>query len=62
MKYKELHKKLRDAGCYCTGREQAGHPLWYSPRTGKYFTTRHHGSEEVATGTLNSIMKAAGLK
>ena len=62
MKYKELHKKLRDAGCYYTGREQAGHPLWYSPRTGKYFTTSHHGSEEVATGTLNSIMKAAGLK
>ncbi len=62
MKYNELHKKLREIGCYDTEKERAGHPLWYSPRTGKYFTTSRHGSEEVAPGTLNSIMKAAGLK
>lgn len=62
MKYKELDKKLRKAGCYDTGRQIGGHPLWHCPKTGKYFRMSNHGSEEVATGTLNAILKAAGLK
>ena len=33
-----------------------------SPKTGKDFKMSNHGSEEVATGTLNAILKAAGLK
>lgn len=61
MKYNELHKKLRDIGCYRLDEEQAGHPLWYSPKTGKKFQTSHHGSEEVRPGTLHKIIKAAGL-
>ena len=61
-KYKELEKMVRKAGCYDTGRQQAGHPLWYSPKTGKSFQMSNHGSEEVARGTLNKILKAAGLK
>ncbi|WP_314791405.1 type II toxin-antitoxin system HicA family toxin [Tannerella forsythia] len=62
MKYKELEKMVRKAGCYDTGRQQAGHPLWYSPKTGKSFQMSNHGGEEVARGTLNKILKAAGLK
>lgn len=61
MKYRELEKMLRKIGCYDTGTEQAGHPLWYSPITGKVFSMSHHHSEEVATGTLKSIQKTAGL-
>ena len=53
---------VRANGCYDTGREQAGHPLWHCPKTGKDFQMSHHRSEEVATGTLNAILKAAGLK
>ncbi len=62
MKYRQLEKMVRANGCYDTGREQAGHPLWHCPKTGKDFQMSHHRSEEVATGTLNAILKAAGLK
>ena len=53
MKYNELEKMVKKAGCYDTGAQQAGHPLWYSPKTGKTFQMSNHGSEEVAKGTLN---------
>lgn len=62
MKYNELIKKLRKAGCFDTGKQMSGHPIWHSPITGKDFKMSNHGSEEVATGTLNAILKAAGLK
>ncbi len=62
MKYKELEKKLKKEGCYDTGKQMSGHPIWYSPITDKYFKMSNHGSEEVATGTLNAILKAAGIK
>lgn len=55
-------RKLKKAGCYDTGREICGHPAWYSPKTRKYFPVSHHGGKEVAKGTLNSILEAAGLK
>jgi predicted RNA binding protein YcfA (HicA-like mRNA interferase family) len=62
VKYNELEKIVKKNGCYDIGRQMAGHPLWYSPVTGRYFQMSNHGSEEVATGTLNKILKAAGLK
>lgn len=61
MKYNELEKKLRKAGCYPDG-SMGGHPLWYSPITGKYFKMSHHGAKEVATGTLKSIIRDSGVK
>jgi len=62
MKYNELERKVKKIGCYDTGRQRRGHPLWYSPVTKKEFEMSNHGSEEVATGTLKAILKAAGLK
>lgn len=62
MKYTELQKKLKKIGCYDTGDQQAGHPVWYSPLTGKTFQMSNHESQEVATGTLKKIMRDAGLK
>lgn len=62
MKYRELERKISKEGCYDTGKQKSGHPIWYSPKTGKYFKMSNHGSEEVAPGTLNAILKAAGLK
>ena len=61
MKYKELHKLLKANGCYELDRQRSGHPLWYSPKTGKKFTTSNHGSQEVKNGTLKSILRDAGL-
>ena len=62
MKYNELEKKVKKNGCYNTGEQQAGHPLWYCPKTDMYFQMSNHGKEEVAKGTLNAILRAAGLK
>lgn len=62
MKYSELHRLLQKAGCYQTGEQRVGHPGWYSPITGKKFTTSNHLSREVATGTLKSIKRDAGIK
>lgn len=61
MKYSELERKVKKVGCYDTGRQQNGHPLWYSPKTGKEFKMSNHGSEEVAKGTLKAIKLAAGI-
>ena len=62
MKYNELEKLVRKAGCYPTGEEQAGHPLWINPNTGERFAMSHHHSREVAAGTLKSIKRAAGIR
>lgn len=61
MKYNELAKLLKKSGCYDTGEQQSGHPLWFSPKTGMYFRMSNHGAQEVAKGTLNAIKKAAGI-
>lgn len=62
MKYSELEKKLKKAGCYDTGKQANGHPVWFSPITNKRFKTSNHKSQEVKIGTLKSILKQAGLK
>lgn len=60
MKYSELYRKLEKSG-------------WYVARTKKHHIYKHkeiegvlvvgkHSSEEVPKGTLNSILKKAGLK
>ena len=61
MKYSELEKKLKKAGCYFV-RNGKKHPVWYSPETDKEFQTSHHKSQEVKKGTLQSILKDSGFK
>lgn len=61
MKYNELHRLLKKAGCYDTGKQRSGHPYWFSPITGQYFTTSNHGKEEVTPGTLKNIKRLAGI-
>ena len=61
MKYSEFKKLLKDAGCYLQ-KEGGNHEHWYSPKTGKAFLLGRHNREEVATGTLNAVLKRAGLK
>jgi len=60
MKYSEVERKLKKAGCYEDG-QMSGHPMWYSPLTDKYFKMSHHKSQEVARGTLKSISNASGV-
>lgn len=60
MKYSELERRLKAAGCVLIGNKD--HPIWYSPITKKKFKTGHHKSQKVKEGTLKAILKVAGLK
>ena len=61
MKYSEVEKKLKKAGCYfyING---SNHPIWFSSLTGKKFSLSFHKNEEVRSGTLKSISKDSGVK
>lgn len=61
MKTSEMKKLLRKAGCTKEW-EGTNHEMWYSPITGKRFTVPRHNSQELKTGTAESIKKVAGLK
>lgn len=61
MKFSELEKLLRANGCSPLY-EGKRHTIWYSPITGEQFPVGRHKSEDVKKGTLNSILKAAGIR
>lgn len=61
MRTSEMKRRLREVGCQLK-REGANHEIWYSPITGKKFQVPRHDSQELPTGTAQSIMKQAGLK
>lgn len=61
MKYSELEKEIKQIGCYIL-KEGANHTIWFSPVTGKKFPVSRHKTQEVPTGTLKSIRKAAGIE
>ena len=60
MKTQELLKQLKKNKCYVL-RNGSRHDLWYSEITGKQFAIPRHKAE-IPTGTLNNILKDAGLK
>jgi len=61
MKYSEVERKLKKAGCQWV-KDGKKHPIWYSPITDEYFTLSYHISEEVKNGTKRSIEKTSGVK
>ncbi|MBO7396568.1 MAG: type II toxin-antitoxin system HicA family toxin [Bacteroidales bacterium] len=61
MKYSEIHRKLREAGCYII-RSGSRHPIWKSPITGKQFPTSYHEAEEAKKGTLKAIKTLSGVE
>ena len=60
MKTQELVKILRKNGCYIK-RNGSRHDIWYSELSQKEFTVPRHKAE-LPVGTLNNILKDAGLK
>jgi hypothetical protein len=61
MKYSEIHRKLRNAGCHIVNYGKK-HPIWMSPLTGRLFETSYHNSEEAKSGTQKDIEKQSGVK
>ena len=62
MKYSELEKAIKKTTNCRFWRNGSNHPLWINPDTGEIFALSHHGSEEVKSGTLKSIIKKSGAK
>lgn len=60
MKYSELYKKLRKAGCFPL-RHGGRHDKWFNPANGKDAPVARHGTAEVPLGTLKSIYRQLRL-
>ena len=60
MKTQELLKLLKKNDCSVL-RNGSRHDIWYSNITGKQFSVPRHEAE-IPTGTLNNILKEAGIK
>lgn len=60
MKTSELLKLLKKGNCKLI-RNGSRHDVWYSEVTEKQFTVPRHKAE-IPIGTLNNILKDAGLK
>lgn len=60
MKTQELLKLLKKSKCHIV-RNGSRHDIWYSEVTGKQFAVPRHKAE-IPNGTLNNILKDAGLK
>lgn len=60
MKQSELLKLLNKNGIYLIEHAK-NHDMYFSPITNKKFTVPRH-KKEIAVGTLNSILKVAGIK
>lgn len=60
MKTQELLKLLKKNKCNII-RNGSSHDIWYSETTQKQFSVPRHKAE-IPIGTLNNILKDAGLK
>ena len=60
MKTQELLKLLKKNNCEIV-RNGSRHDMWFSPLTQKQFAVPRH-TAEIPIGTLNNILKDAGLK
>jgi predicted RNA binding protein YcfA (HicA-like mRNA interferase family) len=60
MKTQELIKLLKKNNCTIL-RNGSRHDIWYSETTGKQFSVPRHKAE-IPIGTLNNILKDAGIK
>lgn len=60
MKTQELIKILKKHGCFIR-RHGSNHDIWYSKLTQTEFPVPRHKAD-IPAGTLNNILKSAGIK
>lgn len=61
MDSSELIRKLKQHGFIFDRQAKGSHEIWIHPQTRRRTVIPHHPGREVPKGTLNSILKAAGL-
>ena len=59
--YKQLTKKLKKKGFYFLRQGKGAHEVWKND-AGQRVIISNHGSQELAIGTVNDIIKKAGFK
>lgn len=59
MNYNELTKKMKQAG-WEIARQNGSHVIY--KKEGKTVSVPNHGKKDIATGTLQKLLKDTGLK
>lgn len=60
LTYREVIKRLRDAGFVFDRQAKGSHEIWYHPSTHRRVTLPHHPGA-LARGTLRAIIRESGL-
>jgi predicted RNA binding protein YcfA (HicA-like mRNA interferase family) len=60
MTYREIVRRLRDAGFVFERQAKGSHEIWYNPRTKRRTTVPNHPGM-VPRGTAHAIVRAAGI-
>jgi predicted RNA binding protein YcfA (HicA-like mRNA interferase family) len=55
---RELHRRLREAGCHPVRSGKGSHEIWFSPLTGRTFPVPHG---IISRHTANGVLRDAGL-
>ena len=60
LTYRDVIKRLRDAGFVFDRQAKVSHEIWYNPATHRRVTVPHHPGG-LARGTLRAIIRESGL-
>jgi len=60
LTYRDVIKRLRDAGFVFDRQAKGSHEIWYNPTTHRRVTVPHHPGG-LARGTLRAIIRESGL-
>ena len=61
MTYGELTRRLRRMGMRYVRHGRGSHELWVNPNNRSVALIPNHGSREIPTGTLRSVLRQLGL-
>ena len=61
MRYNELKRKLKAAGCWFV-KQKSNHEWWFSPITNRHFPIQRHGSLEISKDMLKQLERESGVK
>jgi predicted RNA binding protein YcfA (HicA-like mRNA interferase family) len=61
MTYGELTRRLRRLGIEFQHQGKGSHEFWWNPKTGASTRIPVHRGQEIAPGTLRSILRELGL-
>ncbi|MBL8182146.1 MAG: type II toxin-antitoxin system HicA family toxin [Blastocatellia bacterium] len=60
FRYREIIKRLKKLGFEFQRQAAGSHEIWFNPETGRFTTIPNH-SGDMPEGTLNAILKQAGI-